>query len=182
MNSKDLFYMALFSLLTIILGLFPPIMVPSIGVPVTAQSMGCMLAGSILGAKRGLISLLIFILLIIIGLPVLAGGKGGLDVFFTPSGGFILAWPLAAGLIGYLYEKNLSSLSFIKEAFFILLGGIILVYTIGIPWVAFFAELSLYKAALGTMNFLPGAIIKVILTIFITRIIRRYYPNKGDTL
>ncbi|MBD2786477.1 biotin transporter BioY [Xenorhabdus sp. DI] len=177
MNVKDIIYIVLFSLLTIVLGLFPPIMVPSIGVPVTAQSMGCMLAGSILGAKRGLISLFIYTLLIVIGFPVLAGGKGGLDVFLTPSGGFILAWPLAAGLIGYLYEKNKKSLTIIKEACFIVLGGIILVYAIGILWVVIFEELSLYQTILGTLFFLPGDIVKVVLVIFVARLIRRSYPR-----
>ncbi|WP_416776746.1 biotin transporter BioY [Xenorhabdus budapestensis] len=176
MNSKDIVYIALFSALTTALGLFPPLTLP-IGVPLTAQSMGCMLAGSIIGAKRGSIALCIYILLIVIGFPVLAGGKGGLGVMLSPSGGFILAWPLAAGLIGYLYEKNLRSLTIIKEACFIVLGGIVLVYAIGIPWVAVFAELSLYQAAIGTLFFLPGDIVKVILVIFVTRLIRRAYPS-----
>lgn len=55
MNTKDLTYVALFAAIYAVLGLFPPIFLPIfLGLPITAQSMGPMLAGSILGAKRGL--------------------------------------------------------------------------------------------------------------------------------
>src|SRR4051794_41551365 len=61
-----------------------------------------MLAGAVLGARRGGLALLLFLLVVAIGLPVLAGGRGGLSVFAGPSAGFLFSWPLAAFVTGLL--------------------------------------------------------------------------------
>jgi biotin transport system substrate-specific component len=96
LSTKDIVHIALFAALTAALGLFPPLTLPVIGVPITAQSLGVMLAGSIIGSKRGALALALFLLLVAIGLPLLAGGRGGVGVFLGPGGGFLLAWPLGA--------------------------------------------------------------------------------------
>ena len=75
MKTRDLAYIALFAALTAVLGLVPTI--PIGPVPITVQNLGLMLAGSILGARRGLLSQLLFLVLVAVGLPVL-GGSGGL--------------------------------------------------------------------------------------------------------
>ena len=91
MSTKDIVYIALFAALTAALGLFPPITLPIAGgVPITAQSMGPMLAGALAGAKRGGLALALFALLVAIGLPLMAGGRGGFGLFLTPSGGFTI--------------------------------------------------------------------------------------------
>jgi biotin transport system substrate-specific component len=153
MSTKDIVYIALFAAITAAMGLFPAFTLPIIAVPITAQSMGPMLAGAI------------------------AGGRGGVGIFLGPSGGFILAWPIAALLIGYLYEKNIRSLSVVKEAVFITLGGIVIIYSAGIPWISAFAKITLSQAAIGAMGFIPGDIIKVILTVLIVRPVRKAYPT-----
>src|SRR3546814_9382649 len=76
-----------------------------IPVPITAQSMGVMLAGVILGAKRGTIAVLLVLLLAAIGLPVLSGGRGGLAVFAAPTTGYLIGWVFAAFVAGYLSER-----------------------------------------------------------------------------
>ena len=72
------------------LGLVPAFTPPGFAVPITAQSLGVMLAGSILGARRGALSLVLLLVLVAVGLPLLAGGRGGLGVFAGPSVGFLL--------------------------------------------------------------------------------------------
>lgn len=177
MSTKDIVYIALFAAITAAMGLFPAFTLPIIAVPITAQSMGPMLAGAIAGAKRGALAMVLFDVLVMVGLPLLAGGRGGLGIFMGPSGGFILAWPIAALVIGYLYQKNIRSLSVVKEALFITLGGIIIIYASGIPWIAAVAKISLSQAAIGAMGFIPGDIIKVILTVLIVRPVRKAYPT-----
>ncbi|MCT8343967.1 MULTISPECIES: biotin transporter BioY [Photorhabdus] len=177
MSTKDIVYIALFASLTVALGLFPPLTLPVVGVPITAQSMGAMLAGAIIGAKRGGLALLLFCVFVSVGLPVMSGGRGGLSVFLSPSGGFILAWPIAAFVIGYLYEKNLAKLNIFKEAVFLVFGGIMVVYVIGIPWIAVFANISTWQAAVGSIGFIPGDIIKIVLVILIAKTVRRAYPT-----
>ena len=85
MKTKDLAYIALFAAITAVLGLVPAVQVGP--VPITAQTLGVMLAGSILGARRGFLSQLLFLVLVAIGLPVLPGGGGGLAVFAGATAG-----------------------------------------------------------------------------------------------
>ena len=177
MSTRDIVYIALFAAITAALGLFPAFSLPVIAVPITAQTLGPMLAGAIAGAKRGALALVLFVVLVAIGLPLLAGGRGGLGIFLGPSGGFILAWPLAALLIGFLYQRNLRSLTLVKEVLFLVLGGVVLIYSAGIPWIAAVAGLSLKQAALGSLGFLPGDIVKVVRAVLIIRAVRRAYPT-----
>lgn len=177
MSTRDIVYIALFAAITAALGLFPAFSLPVIAVPITAQTLGPMLAGAIAGAKRGALALVLFVLLVAIGLPLLAGGRGGLGVFLGPSGGFILSWPLAALLTGWLYQRNLRTLTLVKELLILTLGGVVLIYSAGIPWIALVAGLPLKQAALGSLGFLPGDIVKVVLAVLIVRAVRRAYPT-----
>src|SRR3954463_8239774 len=93
LTTRDMVHIALFAAIMAALGLLPPIPVGFIPVPITAQSMGVMLAGSILGAQRGALAILLFLALVAVGLPLLSGGRGGLGVFFGPTAGFLLSWP-----------------------------------------------------------------------------------------
>src|SRR5699024_11604592 len=99
-------YVSLFTAIVGVMAFFPPIPSPFIPVPITAQTLGVMLAGGLLGARRGGLSLLIFILLVAVGAPLLAGGRGGLGLLFGPGGGYILVWPLAVFIIGYFTVKT----------------------------------------------------------------------------
>ncbi len=177
MSTKDLVYIALFAALTAALGLFPPLTLPVVGVPITAQSMGVMLAGAIAGAKRGGAALALFIVLVAVGLPLMAGGRGGFGIFLGPSGGFVLMWPVAAFVIGYLYEKNLHALPVWKELAILAFGGVVLIYLVGVPWIAVMANIDLSKAVVGSAAFLPGDAVKVVLTVLIARAVRRAYPT-----
>jgi biotin transport system substrate-specific component len=101
-KTRDLAYIALFAAITAVLGLLPAVPVPAVPVPITAQTLGVMLAGAVLGARRGGLAILLFLVVVAIGLPVLAGGRGGLSVFAGPSAGFLYAWPVAAFVTGLL--------------------------------------------------------------------------------
>ena len=101
---KNVTYIALFAALIAVLGLVPQITL-AVGVPVTAQSMGVMLCGTVLGAKRGGLAALLLIGLVALGLPLLSGGRGGLGVFSGPTAGFVVGFPIAAFVTGLLMEK-----------------------------------------------------------------------------
>lgn len=176
MTTKDIVYVALFAALTAALGVFPPITIPAFGVPITAQSMGLMLAGGILGAKRGAFSMLLFLGLVAIGLPLLSGGRGGLGVFAGPSGGFLVGWIISAFSIGFLTEKYWDKLNVILAALICVVGGIVLLYAIGIPWVAFAAKIPLSKAFFGSIAFVPGDLIKAGVAAAVIVTVKRSYP------
>ena len=158
------------------LGLLPPIPVPVIPVPITAQTLGVMLAGLLLGARGGAMALLVFLAMVALGLPLLAGGRGGLGVFAGPSAGFLLAWPLAAALTGFLAARIWARYAAWRGAVCAMIGGIGAMYAIGIPWMAAAVDLSLMQAALASAVFLPGDIAKAILAGIVAGLVRRGYP------
>lgn len=180
MTTKDIVLMALFAALTAALGLFPSITIPMIAVPITAQTLGPMLAGSILGARRGGLSIVLFVVLVLAGLPLLAGGRGGLAVLFGPTAGFLLAWPFAAALIGWLHERTPPG--FAVSILANVAGGIVLIYAVGIPWLSVAANLPLAKAAIGSAAFIPGDVVKVLLAAVIADTVRRTAPAAAPAL
>jgi len=176
LQSRNIALVAVFAALTAGLGLLPAVPVPVVPVPITAQSLGVMLAGGLLGGRLGGLALLIFLILVALGLPVLAGGRGGLGVLLGPSGGFVLSWPVAAYTIGWLTRRRNWRTSFAKVLLSNVTGGIGVVYLLGIPWISITTGLSLTQAALGSVVFVPGDLTKAVLCTFLILKIQRAYP------
>lgn len=175
-STRDIVLIALFAAIMAVLGVFPPITLPVVSVPVTAQSLGVMLAGGILGAKRGALSMVLFLVLVAVGLPLLSGGRGGFAVFLGPSGGFLLGWIIAAFAVGLIIEKFWEKLNYINAFFACVAGGIVLLYIIGIPWVAVAAKITFSQAFFGSMPFVPGDIIKAIIASGVIVTVAKSYP------
>lgn len=176
MKLQDMMYIALFAAIVGVLGFFPPIPLPFSPVPITAQTLGVMLAGGMLGARRGALSLLLFIALVAIGTPLLTGGRGGLGALIGPGGGYIMSWPLAAGAIGYLVEKSWQTLKLWKIFLFNFIGGIVLVYACGVTYLSFIGNLPWVPTALSALAFLPGDLAKTFVAGYITLKISKVYP------
>src|SRR6218665_1845059 len=150
MKTRDLVLISLFAAIIVALGLLPPITLGFIPVPITAQSLGVMLAGTVLGARRGVLAVALVILLVIVGLPVLSGGRGGLAVFAGPTVGFLIGWLPAAFVTGLLSERFGSERqnSFAQLAnFFIaaVIGGVAVLYAFGILGMVLVAGLPFAK-------------------------------------
>ncbi len=176
MRTRDLAYIALFAALTAVLGLLPAVPVPAVPVPITAQTLGVMLAGAVLGARRGFLAMLLFLVVVAIGLPVLAGGRGGLSVFAGPSAGFLLAWPIAAFVTGLLTELLWRRLNVAWALVATLVGGIGVVYSIGIPFISVFSDTPLPLAFTGSLVFVPGDVVKAVAAAVVAVAVRRAYP------
>ena len=176
MEIRDVVFIALFAAIVAALGVFPPIVLPVVAVPITAQSLGVMLAGGILGAVRGGLALLLFLALVAIGLPLLAGGFGGFRVFVGPSGGYLIGWLVAAFAIGYLTERFWTRLNFLTAFAICAVGAIVLLYGIGVPWSAYVAEITLGTALVGSLLFIPGDILKCLIAASAIVIVKRSYP------
>ena len=175
MTTRDLAHVALFAAITAVLGTAPAI---SVGpVPITAQTLGVMLAGSVLGARRGFLSQLLLLLPVAVGLPLLAGGGGGLGVFAGPSAGYLYGWPLGALVTGLLTELAWRRFSLPWALLADLVGGVLVVYAIGIPFVAVYADgVTLRQAFTGSFVFLPGDAVKVVVAALCAVRVRRAYP------
>lgn len=180
MPTRDLVFIALFAALMAVLGVFPPLTVPVIAVPISAQSMGVMLAGGILGARRGGLAILLFVALVLAGLPLLSGGRGGLAVLAGPTVGFFLGWLPAAVVTGYLTERFLPNLNFVTAFAAAAMGGIVVLYACGIPGISLITGLPLATAASGSLAFIPGDLIKAGLAAAIVVNVARAYPLIGN--
>ncbi|MGW4246972.1 biotin transporter BioY [Nocardia sp. NPDC004722] len=176
MRSRDLAQIALFAAIMVVLGFFPLIQLPGAFAPFTSQTLGVILAGSILGAKRGALAILLFDVLVFAGLPVLPGGRGGLSVIMGPTGGFVLAYPIGALVIGLLTERVWRHYNLPIALAINFLGGAIVLYAIGIPWMAAAAHISLAKAFTTSVAFIPGDIVKTIIGSMAAVAVRRAYP------
>ncbi len=175
-KTRELVYAALFAGIMAVLGLIPPIPLP-LGVPITLQTLGVMLAGALLGKRVGSISMLLFILLVAIGLPVLSGGRGGIGILFGPTGGYILSWPLAAFLIGLWVERYWKRLRLLSLFVANILFAIIVVYIIGIAYFVFITDVAVTAAIIGNLVFIPGDLAKAFLAAWITLRIKKDYPQ-----
>ena len=168
MNTKDVVLVALFTAMVIVLGLVPPMPVPWVPVPITLQTFGVMLAGLILGPKRGGLVVFLYVLIALVGLPVLPGGRAGLVVLAGPTGGFLLGMIPGAVVVGF--AAGATTLRCFLAA---VLGGVGVVYACGIPWLVAVTGMTFAKAALAVVVFLPGDAIKAVIASIVGQRIRR---------
>jgi biotin transport system substrate-specific component len=174
---RDLALVATFAGIVAALGLVPAFVPPGFSVPITAQSLGVMLAGAVIGARRGFLSLVLLLVLVAVGLPLLAGPRGGLGVFAGPSVGFLVGWPLAAFAVGWLTERGGPTYRLSWGLVANLLGGIVVLYIFGIVGIAAVARISLHQAAVSTWIFLPGDMVKAVVCAVVARGVHAAYPG-----
>jgi len=179
MAVRDLVSIALFAALIVALGLTPAIPVPFMpGVPLTLQSTGFLLTGALLGSKRAFLCSAVFWVLIAVGLPVLPGGRGGIAVFAGPTAGYLVGYGFGAALIGFLFERMHHRLNMVNIVIFLALGGIGVIYGMGILWFYVITEgASLGGLILANMAFLPGAAVKIAVCCVIIKIVNKSFPD-----
>lgn len=167
----------MFAALIAVLGLPGALNVFGNAVPITLQTFGVMLAGAILGAWRGALAVAVLLVLVAAGLPLLAGGRGGLGVFAGPSVGFLIGWLPGAAVTGWIVERGGRNPGIVRLVTACLVGGIGVIYLFGIPMRAAFSGISLGDAALLSAIFLPGDAIKAVLASLVVRGTQRAYPD-----
>jgi biotin transport system substrate-specific component len=181
-TSRDLAQIAIFAALIAALGAPGTIKVGTAGVPITFQTLGVMLAGAILGARKGFLAVLTFEVLTFAGLPLLAGGRGGVIYFTTsPSAGFLWGWLAGAALVGALTARILPRYPLWLGILATAAGGMLVIYAVGIPMLAHNAHLSLGAATAANAWFLVGDSVKVILTALVAKRVHRAYPGLIST-
>lgn len=170
---------ALFAALLAVFGLIPKIDLP-LGVPITVQTLGVMLAGCLLGARLGFQSMLLFLAAVALGLPLLSGGRGGVGVFFLPSTGYLLSWPVAAMVTGLLMRilpgatpGRLAFNAFIASV----VGGIVVIHAFGVLGLMAVAKLTPVQALVGTLVFVPGDLVKCMVTAVVVHTVARGIPD-----
>ncbi|MET4780278.1 biotin transporter BioY [Glaciihabitans sp. UYNi722] len=136
--------------------------VPLWPVPVTGQTLAVLVVGSTLGAVRGSLSMLLYAVLGIVGLPVFSDGSHGLGVVAGPTGGYIIGFIFAAALTGWLAQRSWDHKIFGAIAAFA--AGTLVTFAIGLPWLAFTLGLNLEQTLEGGLYpFIIGGAVKALL-------------------
>ena len=143
---------------TAILALSSYIQVPMLPVPMTMQTFAVTMIGALYGWRLGTATILAWLLEAAVGMPVLAGGMGGLFLFAGPTAGYLFSFPLIGALVGWLVERGWNGKR-IVFAFAAMLAGNMLCLAMGTAWLAVLVGAE--KAVLaGFMPFVLGGIVK----------------------
>ena len=146
------------------------IAIPVGPVPIVLQNLFVLLAGLLLGGRWGVISVLVYLLAGAVGLPVFAGGTGGIGKFVGPTGGYLVGFVAAVYIVGTISEKGGS------RAVFDVIGMVIgtaVIYAFGVSWLKVATGMSFSKAcAVGMFPFLPGDCLKIAAAVPIARSLR----------
>jgi len=135
--------------------------VPMQPVPMTLQTLAVLSVGAALGARLGVAALVLYVLEAAVGLPVLAEMKSGLPTLLGPTGGYILGFVLAAGLVGYLAERGFDR-SMPRMMLAMLLGAA-LIYVPGLLWLSGFVGGFGQAITFGLTPFVLGDIVKAVI-------------------
>ncbi|WP_305063737.1 biotin transporter BioY [Methanococcoides sp.] len=145
---RKMVYASLFAALTSI-GAY--ITVPLGPIPFTLQMVFVLMAGAMLGSKWGGLSMVVYVLLGIAGLPVFSNGGSGLGVILGPTGGYLIGFIAAAFIIGYLFEMNGCN-NLLKNGIFVTIGSVV-IFCFGLAHLMIVADMSFMQAV--TVGFLP---------------------------
>ncbi|MEH7873836.1 biotin transporter BioY [Bacillus velezensis] len=185
MKLTEMMHIAVFTAIMGLLGMLPPLFLSFTPVPITLQTIGVLLSGSILKPKAAFLSQLLFLLIVACGAPLLSGGRGGFGVFFGPSAGYLIAYPLAALLLSLSIQGLRSAAAphlFIRQFLF----GVLFLYVIGIPVQAFMMHIDILTAVKLSLIYVPGDLLKAAAASFAAVRIRktlqasRLLPTKGS--
>jgi len=149
-------------------------------VPLTLQTFAVMLTGAVLGSTRGFLASLLYIAVGLLGLPIFSGGVAGFAVFARPSIGYLVAFPLAAWLIGFIVERLprariASNVGLIFVA--ALAGNLVFVWPLGILgmwWRVPFDTVG--QAFIANLAFIPGDLIKAVVAAIVAAAVHRAFP------
>ncbi|MFO7152442.1 MAG: biotin transporter BioY [Bacillota bacterium] len=160
LSTSDMVFCSIFAALAVVFS-YIRIPLPFSPVPVTLQTLAVMLAGSLLPPDTAFLSMLVYVIMRLVGLPFSAPGPAGFGLLLGPTGGYIISWPLGAYTIASLLKSGDPSLSklFLSNA----LGGILLVDTLGTLYLSFITGMKLPAAVIaGMLPFIPGDILKAV--------------------
>ena len=143
-------------------------------VPVTGQTFGVMLAAVLLGSRRGALVLGLYLLEGLAGLPVFQPfGLPGPARLAGPTAGYLLAYPVAAFVTGWLVERNQAHRGALAAALRLgsaLVAGELVIFAGGCGWLAVALGMGWSRAlAAGATPFLPGELIKMALVVVAVR-------------
>ncbi|MGN0064969.1 MAG: biotin transporter BioY [Nocardioides sp.] len=159
--STDIALIAAFAALIAVCALLPAINAGTI--PITLQTFAVLLGGAVLGARRGFLAAALYVVLGAAGLPIFSGGAGGLGVLAGPSVGYLIGFPLAAALTGFLVQQLPRRNNALRLGLVFLsglAGSAAFIHTLGVTGLVLRADMTWGAAWTYELTFVPGDLIK----------------------
>ena len=165
-NSKSKVYqMAIIGLMAAVISILGPLSIPIGLVPISLTNFAIFISLYSLGMKKGTMSVIIYLLVGLAGLPVFSGFEGGASKLLGPTGGYLIGFIPMALVAGFFIDR------FFNKWYMCILGMILgsaVCYTLGTSWLAYQANLSASTAlAAGGIPFIAGDLAKIILAAYI---------------
>jgi biotin transport system substrate-specific component len=179
-NATDLGLIAVFAALVAGSALIAAIPVGGLGVPITLQTLAVMLTGLALGPGRAFAAVGLYTLLGLAGLPIFSGGRSGLGILAGPSAGYIVAFPLAALVVGWLTTIVLRRTLKYRGLFLFaaaMATSIVVVHGLGVLGMMVNGKLDLSKAFVLDLAYYPGDIVKNVLAVTIALALHKAFPD-----
>jgi biotin transport system substrate-specific component len=176
-ESRIIVRIALLAAVIAVLGMLPSVvLLIAMGVPITAQTLGVMLAGIIFGPRHGVLAALLFLFVVLLGAPLLSGDRGGVSVLFGPSVGFLLGFVPAAYISGLMIARLKNLPLFAAALVAAITGGIVVEYACGVLRLMAITRMSLPQALVAIAVFVPGDLLKALATGIVAEAAHRSYP------
>ena len=146
------------------------ISIPIGPVPIVMQNFFVLLAGLVLGPRWGTAAVGIYLLAGALGLPVFAGGSGGIGRFFGPTGGYLLAYLPAAFLTGWISQNKQRAALWDTVAQIL---ACVVIFGLGVPWLKISTGMTWSKAlAVGMLPFILGDVLKIAAAVAVAKAVR----------
>lgn len=171
MANNKLHMLNVTALFAAIISILAQVNIPLQPVPITGQTLAIGLAATILGKKYGTLSVLLYLLIGSVGVPVFAEMSGGLGVVVGPTGGYLLGFIPSAFLIGWYIEKTSSS---VFQAFIANVIGMVTSLVFGTIWLKFAASISWTVAiSTGVLPFILVGLLKAFLAAYLGVVVKK---------
>lgn len=159
------------AMMTAVLCILAPISIPIGEVPISLATFAVYIAVHLLGTKRGLICVSLYLMLGMVGIPVFAKWSAGVSVLAGPTGGYLLGYLLIVFFTGWFTKLGKGKIPMILIGSLL---GTLGCYVVGTLWLGIQLSLSVKAALLaGVIPFIPGDLIKIILSLGITLPIKK---------
>lgn len=177
---RDLALIAIFAAFIAACSLLPAIPVGPVAVPITLQTLAVYTVALILGGTRAGLSVALYLVAGLLGLPVFAGGSGGFGVVASPSFGYLIGFVPGAFVAGFLAYRFLgrsrstavTALGLAVSA----LAGFAVIQVFGVAGMMVNAHLDLGTAIAAAMIYVPGDLIKCAVAVAIALSVHRAFP------
>lgn len=149
---------------------------PFTPIPINLGMLAVFVSGGFLGASKGAISQMVYLLIGAIGIPVYANFKGGFGALIGPTGGYIIGYVVASFLVGYLTQKMPKT---VPSTIVSLLIALLSCYTLGTLWFVYLTKNTLLQSLmLCVVPFLIGDFLKIIAATFLILKLNYIYKKK----